>query len=86
MAANVRYDSRVHFEADDDEGRQEEFSPDVVYKAFGDVFFRARSACSSALNEMRNSVLTDATAREQATRHFFGRALRQARERGVTEL
>jgi type I restriction enzyme R subunit len=37
-------------------------------------------------NEMRNIVLTDATAREKATRRFFGRALREAREPGVTEL
>lgn len=31
-------------------------------------------------NEMRNIVLTDADARDKATRHFFNRALREARE------
>ena len=30
--------------------------------------------------EMKNIVLADATARDQAIRHFFGRALRVARE------
>ena len=30
--------------------------------------------------EMKNIVLADATARDQAIRHFFGRALREARE------
>jgi type I restriction enzyme R subunit len=31
---------------------------------------------------MKNIVLSDAEAREQAIRHFFGRALREAREDG----
>ena len=31
-------------------------------------------------NEMRNVVMTDKDAREQATRHFFKRAQRQTRE------
>jgi hypothetical protein len=30
--------------------------------------------------EMKNIVLADATARDQAIRHYFGRALREARE------
>jgi hypothetical protein len=30
--------------------------------------------------EMKNIVLADATARDQAIRHFFGRAPREARE------
>jgi hypothetical protein len=30
--------------------------------------------------EMKNIVLADATARDHAIRHFFGRALREARE------
>ena len=33
-------------------------------------------------NEMRNIVLTDAAARDKATRHFFNRALREVREEG----
>ena len=31
-------------------------------------------------NEMRSIVLSDAQARDQATRHFFNRALREVRE------
>lgn len=31
-------------------------------------------------NEMRNIVMTDKNAREQATRHFFKRARRHAQE------
>jgi hypothetical protein len=31
-------------------------------------------------NEMKNIVLSDPLAREQAIRHFFNRALRNARE------
>jgi type I restriction enzyme R subunit len=31
-------------------------------------------------NEMRNIVMTDKDAREQATRHFFKRAQRQAHQ------
>ncbi len=31
-------------------------------------------------NEMRNIVMTDSDARQQATRHFFRRAQRQAAE------
>ena len=40
--------------------------PDVVFSAFN--------------AEMKNIVLADATARDQAIRHFFGRALREVRE------
>jgi type I restriction enzyme R subunit len=35
-------------------------------------------------NEMRNIVLTDAEARDKATRHFFNRALREARDSGAS--
>ena len=31
-------------------------------------------------NEVRNIVLTDGEAREKATRHFFNRAMREAKE------
>ena len=31
-------------------------------------------------NEMRSIVLSDTEARDQATRHFFNRALREVRE------
>jgi type I restriction enzyme, R subunit len=33
-------------------------------------------------NEMRNIVLTDAEARDKATRHFFVRAVREERKGG----
>ncbi|TXL75123.1 type I restriction endonuclease subunit R [Vineibacter terrae] len=54
--------------------------PDVVYAAFRDAFFQGAIRMFQRDNEMRNIVLTDAAARDKATRHFFGRALREVRE------
>lgn len=54
--------------------------PDVVYTAFAQAFFQGAIRMFQRDNEMRNIVLTDAQAREKATRHFFNRALREARE------
>jgi type I restriction enzyme R subunit len=53
--------------------------PDVVYGAFAQAFFQGAIRMFQRDNEMRNIVLTDATARDQATRHFFNRALREVR-------
>ena len=55
--------------------------PDVVYTAFAQAFFKGAIRMFQRDNEMRNVVLTDAEAREKATRHFFNRALREARAR-----
>ncbi|WMT75904.1 DEAD/DEAH box helicase family protein [Bradyrhizobium sp. Ash2021] len=52
--------------------------PDVVYAVFRDAFFQGAIRMFQRDNEMRNIVLTDAKAREQATRHFFNRALRES--------
>jgi type I restriction enzyme R subunit len=52
---------------------------DVVYTAFSQAFFQGMVQMFQQDNEMRNIVMTDKDAREQATRHFFMRALRQAR-------
>lgn len=52
---------------------------DVVYNAFSQAFFRGMVQMFQQDNEMRNIVMTDRDAREQATRHFFKRAQRQAR-------
>ncbi|WOF44397.1 DEAD/DEAH box helicase family protein [Sphingopyxis indica] len=54
--------------------------PDVVYTAFAQAFFRGAIRMFQRDNEMRNIVLTDAEARDKATRHFFNRALRQIRD------
>lgn len=54
--------------------------PDVVYTAFAQAFFQGAIRMFQRDNEMRNIVLTDGDARDKATRHFFNRALRQARE------
>lgn len=54
--------------------------PDVVYAAFRDAFFQGAIRMFQRDNEMRNIVLTDAEARDKATRHFFNRALRQVIE------
>lgn len=53
---------------------------DVVYNAFSQAFFQGMVKLFQQDNEMRNIVMTDKEAREQATRHFFKRAQRQARE------
>ena len=57
--------------------------PDVVYAAFRDAFFKGAIRMFQRDNEMRNIVLTDATARDKATRHFFNRALREVRESAI---
>lgn len=51
---------------------------DVVYSAFSRSFFQGMVQTFQQDNEMRNIVMTDKEAREQATRHFFSRAQRQA--------
>ncbi|MGH8560087.1 MAG: hypothetical protein ACRESZ_22075, partial [Methylococcales bacterium] len=53
--------------------------PDVVYAAFRDAFFQGAIRMFQRDNEMQNIVLTDAEARDKATRHFFNRALREVR-------
>jgi type I restriction enzyme, R subunit len=54
--------------------------PDVVYTAFAQAFFQGAIKMFQKDNEMRNIVLTDAEARDKATRYFFNRALRQVRD------
>ena len=51
--------------------------PDVVYSAFSQAFFQGAIRMFQRDNEMRNIVMTDAEAREQATRFFFNLALRE---------
>lgn len=53
---------------------------DVVYNTYAQAFFQGMVKMFQQDNEMRNIVLTDKDARDQATRHFFNRAQRQARE------
>jgi type I restriction enzyme R subunit len=56
---------------------------DVVYNAFSQAFFQGMVKIFQNDSEMRNIVMTDREAREQATRHFFKRAQRQAKEAGA---
>jgi type I restriction enzyme R subunit len=51
---------------------------DVVYNAFSQAFFQGMVRMFQGDNEMRNVVMTDQNARDQATQHFFKRAQRQA--------
>ncbi|MFM8749090.1 hypothetical protein [Rhabdaerophilum sp.] len=53
--------------------------PDVVCTAFAQAFFQGAVRMFQRDTEMRNIVLTDAEARDKATRHFCNRALRQVR-------
>jgi type I restriction enzyme R subunit len=52
----------------------------VVFTAFSQAFVKGAIRMFQRVAEMKNIVLADATARDQAIRHFFGRALREARE------
>ena len=51
---------------------------DVVYNTFLQGFFRGMVRIFQGDDEMRNVVMTDQAARDQATLHFFKRAQRQA--------
>ena len=53
---------------------------DVVYNAFSQAFFNGMVKMFQNDNELRNIVMTNKDAREQATRHFFKRAQRQVRD------
>lgn len=53
--------------------------PDVVYAAFRDAFFQGAIKMFQRDGEMQSIILTDAAARDKATRHFFNRALRAVR-------
>jgi len=53
--------------------------PDIVYTAFREAFFKGAINLFQRDAAMKSIVLTDAQAREHATRHFFNRALRAAR-------
>lgn len=53
---------------------------DVVYNAFSQAFFQGMVRMFQNDREMQSIVMRDPAAREQATRHFFKRAQRQARE------
>jgi type I restriction enzyme R subunit len=53
--------------------------PDVVYNTFSQAFLQGAIRMFQKDNEMRNIILTDADARDKATRHYFNRALREAR-------
>lgn len=54
--------------------------PDVVFSAFSNAFFRGAIRMFQRDSEMKNIILTDEKAREQAIQHFFSRAMREARE------
>lgn len=56
--------------------------PDVVYTAFRDAFFQGAIRMFQRDSDMKSIVLSDPVAREQATRHFFNRALREVHEGG----
>jgi type I restriction enzyme R subunit len=53
--------------------------PDVVFSAFSQAFFKGAIRMFQRDADMKNIVLADATARDQAIRHFFARALREVR-------
>lgn len=78
----------IHFERMNREIMYDDFSqmmrnnpPDVVYTAFAQAFSWGAIQMFQKDNEKRNIVLADAEARDKATRHFFNRALREARDR-----
>lgn len=54
--------------------------PDVVYSAFSQAFFKGAISLFQRDADLKNIVLSDAQVRDQAIRHFFGRAMREVRE------
>ena len=55
-------------------------TPDVVFSAFSEAFFKGAIKMFQRDNEMKSIVLSDSDARDRATRHFFNRALWDVRE------
>lgn len=53
---------------------------DVVYTAFSQAFFQGMVRMFQNDREIQSIVLKDPAAREMATKHFFKRAQREARE------
>lgn len=53
--------------------------PDVVFGAFSQSFFEEGIKLFQRDNQLQNIVMTDAEARNQAIKHFFGRALKEVR-------
>ncbi|MDU9003438.1 type I restriction endonuclease subunit R [Sedimentitalea todarodis] len=54
--------------------------PDVVFNAYSQAFFASAVRMFQRETEMRNIIMTDQEARDKAIRHFFNRAMREARE------
>lgn len=54
--------------------------PDVVYAGFRGAFFQGAIRMFQRVNETRDIVLTDAEARDKATRHSFEGSLRDVRD------
>lgn len=53
---------------------------DVVYSAFSQAFFQGAIRLFQRENRLKDIVMTDPDARNQAIRHFFNRALREVRD------
>jgi type I restriction enzyme R subunit len=51
---------------------------DVVYNTFSQAFFQGMVRAFQGDSEMRNIIMTDPQARDQATRFSFARAQKQA--------
>lgn len=56
--------------------------PDVVFSAFSQAFFKGAIKLFQRDTDMKNIILTDPQAREQAIHHFFKRAMHEARDGG----
>ena len=49
--------------------------PDVVFETFSDAFFKGTIKLLQKNNQLQNIIMSDAEARDEATRFFFDRAL-----------
>ncbi|HAU1788575.1 TPA: type I restriction endonuclease subunit R [Legionella pneumophila] len=56
--------------------------PDVVFGAFSQAFFESAIQLFQRDNQLQSIMMTDADARHQAIKHFFGRALKEAKSSG----
>ena len=60
-------------------------APDVVYDTFSQTFFKGMVRMFQQDNEMKSIVMQDGEARELAIKHFFNRALREAKENATKQ-
>ena len=60
--------------------------PDVVFGAFSQAFFQGFLKLSQRENQLQNIIMTDSNARDQVIKHFFSKALKEAKDKSYDEV